>query len=122
MIKLFRVAGFIGASVALFLTSSFAYASEANLSKVWEIDFSGRPPFKRKLSKLPATGDSAPPSSATRGKSRFVWRVDFFGSPPFKRRYQGSPVFNSENPAPVAAPPHQEVKSYRPRSRYKRHR
>ncbi|MBL4573896.1 MAG: hypothetical protein JKY86_12605 [Gammaproteobacteria bacterium] len=79
--KLLRKTEIIGAAIALSLATPFALASEESLSKVWEIDFSGPPPFKRILKKLPAEGESIVLNSAAKNKAGSVWRVDFSGRP-----------------------------------------
>lgn len=73
------------------LTSGSVFAATEcteNCVATWVTDFSGKPPFKRKLEMLPAV-DIAEVEVVT---SEPVWvdvkTVDFTGKPPFKRRVE----------------------------------
>ena len=88
--------------------------------KVWEVDFSGRPPFKRRLIELPAAEVAALAAARQIIETKRVWTVDYSGRPPFKRRYENVPVIDATNFETGRADASDGNK--RPKSRFKRHR
>lgn len=122
MNKLYRASNIAAASIVLSLMSPLAHTSEESLNKVWTIDFSGPPPFKRIFKNTPTTNDSAALPSAAKKESSLRWLIDFSGRPPFKRRSKESLALEEQNSGSVAASSTQKARSFRPRSRYKRHR
>jgi hypothetical protein len=59
--------------------------------RVWQIDTSGRPPFKRSLVEMPVA-DAARMEPVVTER---VWTTDFSGRPPFKRGYRELPVVDA---------------------------
>lgn len=61
---------------------------------VWDIDTSGRPPFKRRRIEVPvadvASFEMEPVETVTK------WKADYSGKPPYRRSYQELPVVDSQ--------------------------
>ena len=72
-----------------------ANTSGTEMVKVWKVDFSGRPPFKRKLIELPVADVAALEASDKVVDTERVLTVDYSGKPPFKRRWQEIPVIDA---------------------------
>ena len=74
---------------------SLAETSHGEMVRVWEIDTSGRPPFKRRLVEVPAVDvarlESSPEPAATIQRRT----VDFSGRPPFRRSIEELPVIDT---------------------------
>lgn len=67
-------------SMAIASTSVFA----AETTKTWEVDYSGKPPFKRTLVEV-EVADIAQMETV---ETQFVRTTDFSGKPPFKRNLE----------------------------------
>lgn len=61
-----------------------ASADDIGMTTVWTVDYSGKPPFKRKLETLPV----AELNRFETGKVTEVRTVDFRGKPPYARNRQ----------------------------------
>ena len=72
-----------------------AVASDTEMVKVWKVDFSGRPPFKRELVELPVADVAALEATDKVVETERVWTVDYSGKPPFKRKLQEIPVIDA---------------------------
>ena len=84
-----------GALFSLSALTSFADSSGKEMVKVWSIDFSGRPPFKRQLIELPAADIARLEASNEILETEKVWTVDYSGKPPFRRRFEEVPVIDA---------------------------
>lgn len=62
--------------------------------RVWQVDYSGKPPFKRSLVAAP-TIDVARLESLGVVETRRLRTVDFSSRPPFRRRYQDVPILDA---------------------------
>lgn len=62
-------------------------SADSQTLRVWQVDYSGRPPFKRSLVEVPVV-DAARLESLGVVETRRLRTTDFSGRPPFKRRYQ----------------------------------
>lgn len=69
--------------------------SDVEMVKVWSVDYSGRPPFKRQLIELPAADVAAMEAENQIIETERVWTAKFSGKPPFKRRYYDVPVIDA---------------------------
>lgn len=65
--------------------------SSTDMVRVWEVDTSGRPPFKRTLVEIPAA-DLAQLEVVETAR---VWHVDYSGRPPFRRGFDELPVVDA---------------------------
>lgn len=89
MIKYVIAAGALGALIALPATAAAQEQSSAEATvKIWETDFSGRPPFKRVLKEVSLAEAAA--LEAEPGLIETVTKrvVNFSGKPPFRRKVQ----------------------------------
>ena len=84
-IKLACTATLAAALQALSVGATAAEPS-ATADQVLVTDFSGRPPFKRKMVNQDSVADMARFEETSVGESGKVWVVDTRGAPPFKRR------------------------------------
>ncbi len=109
---MFRIvfATMAGAMLAL-PASAGTDATAGETVRVWEVDYSSRPPFKRTLVELPAA-DVARLETQEEVQTERVWSVDYSGRPPFKRSYEDLPVVDaarvettSDSSAPVRPKP-----------------
>ena len=74
--------------------------ASAETYRTWEVDFSGRPPFKRTLAEVPVQ-DTA---SLQQQETRVIRKTDFAGRPPFKRRMVEVPVVDAASLETVTRP------------------
>jgi len=95
MRKLALVSSIAGALLSLSATATLADTSGEEMVKVWKVDFSGRPPFKRQLIELPAADVARLEVSNEIVDMERVWTVDFSGKPPFRRRFEDVPVIDA---------------------------
>ncbi len=87
MLKFVIASGVLGAFIAFPAAAQDQSSTEA-VVKVWETDFSGKPPFKRVLKEVSITEAAAlevEPGNIETVEKRVV---DFSGKPPFKRKIQ----------------------------------
>jgi|GEM_PF-380482 hypothetical protein len=83
--------------LAVFTSNSVFSSTECteNCSTIMVTDFSGKPPFKRRIETLP-TVDIAQAEYVTSDVEQVKVRtVDFKGKPPFKRRVETLPVVDT---------------------------
>ena len=74
---------------------ALAETSQVETVRVWDIDTSGRPPFKRRLVEVPVA-DVARLESTSEPAATITRRVvDFSGRPPFRRSTQELPVIDT---------------------------
>ena len=89
MLKFVIASGVLGALIAIPATAAAQEQNSAEATvKVWETDFSGRPPFKRVLKEVSlaeAAALEAEPGLIETVKKRVV---NFSGKPPFRRTIQ----------------------------------
>ncbi len=86
---------------------------------LWVTDFSGKPPFKRGLKRLPAADIAALEIDLKEVETECVWSADFSGRPPFKRRFRNLPVIDA---ASLEILEEETQGTTRSKSRFKRHR
>jgi hypothetical protein len=108
---------------ALFVQPALADTSATNgaeMVKVWKVDFSGRPPFKRELIELPVADVAALEATNKVVDTETVWTVDYAGKPPFRRRMQEIPIIDAAS-LEIEVDERPSVKR-RPLGSFKRHR
>jgi len=99
--------------------TAFADTTGVEMVKVWSIDFSGRPPFKRQLIELPVADVARMEASNEIIETKRVWTVDYSGKPPFRRKFEEVPVIDAaslevnEADKPVRKKPLGSVKRHR---------
>lgn len=92
MIKASILAGLAAAVAAL---PAAAETHQGETITVWEIDYSGRPPFERRQVEVPVA-DAASLESSTRMRETVTMRVvDYSGRPPFRRSVEEVPVVDA---------------------------
>ncbi len=83
-------------STALFgLPAGAEMSAQGETVTVWEVDTSGRPPFKRTRVELPVADVASLESADVALETRRVWTTDFRGRPPFRRGYEELPVVDA---------------------------
>jgi hypothetical protein len=87
--------------------------------KVWKVDFSGRPPFKRQLIELPAADVARLEASDEVLETERVWTVNYKGRPPFRRRFEDVPVIDA---ASLETEQVEDADRKKPLGSFKRHR
>ena len=97
-----------------------ANTSGTEMVKVWKVDFSGKPPFKRTLVELPVADVAALEATNQVVDTERVWTVDYKGKPPYKRRYKDIPVIDAAS-LEIEAVEESSIKK-RPLGSFKRHR
>lgn len=81
----------LGLSSALVLSSGVALADDDSsgakleTAKIWQVDRSGKPPFKRRLVEVPLADIASMEIEAENGETEVVRVVDYRGKPPFRR-------------------------------------
>ena len=65
--------------------------SSTEMVKVWEVDTSGRPPYKRTLVEIPA----ADLAQLEVVETERLWHVNYSGRPPFRRGFEEFPVVDA---------------------------
>ncbi|MCY4265265.1 MAG: hypothetical protein OXE78_10455 [Gammaproteobacteria bacterium] len=109
-----------GTLIALSSTSAVAQTESQQTITVWDTDFSGAPPHKRKLKKIPVTDEASLEIDGKEVRTEIVWKTDFRGKPPFRRRYMEVPVVDAASLELEQAK--QTSKRHRwPKYRFKRH-
>ena len=109
-----------GALLTLPTLTSFAQeAAGEEMVKVWSVDFSGRPPFKRQLIELPAADVARMEATDEIVEMERVWTVDYSGKPPFKRKFEEVPVIDA---ASLEMDQAEESDRKKPIGSFKRHR
>ena len=83
------------ATTVLADTTDSAGNAAVETVKVWKVDFSGRPPFKRELIELPVADVAALETENKIVEFERSWQVDYSGKPPFKRRFLDVPVIDA---------------------------
>lgn len=84
----------------LFLVACGATGADqasADLVKVWIVDTSGKPPFKRFLLEVPAEDLARLETTTGEVETQSMRVVDFRGSPPFRRSIEDIPVIDAAN-------------------------
>ncbi len=119
MRKSIPVTGLAGVLLALAFTSASAESGGQEMVKVWSIDFSGRPPFKRQLIELPAADIARLEASNEIVEFERVWTVDYSGKPPFRRKFEEVPVIDA---ASLEMDVTDDVDRKKPLGSFKRHR
>ena len=66
-------------------------SASQDLVKVWKVDTSGRPPFKRTLVEI----QSADLAQLEVVDTERVWHVDYSGRPPYRRAFEELPVVDA---------------------------
>lgn len=112
----------LGALVALPASVASAQsAAEETLVKVWETDFSGKPPFKRVLRTITLTEAAALEVEAEPVETEVVRVIQFKGKPPFRRVLKEVPVVDAAS-LELEEVDEEESKGPRRNSWGKRHR
>jgi len=109
----------VAAMFSLPAMTVFAAAGGEEMVKVWSVDFSGRPPFKRQLIELPAADVARMEVSNEIIETERVWTVDFTGKPPFRRKFDDVPVIDAASLEGVTTDKSTRKK---PLGAFKRHR
>lgn len=65
-------------------TTLGAFSAAAATTKQWEVDYSGKPPYKRKLVEM----DVVDAAQLEKAETAVVRSTDFSGKPPFKRNVE----------------------------------
>jgi hypothetical protein len=86
------ISAIAGAFLALPVAADMSDNSEETV-KVWEVDTSGHPPFKRTLVEVPV----ADVARLETVETERVWHVDYSGRPPFTRSYEELPVVDADD-------------------------
>ena len=84
-----------GTVMSLSGLTTVAAPSGEEMVKVWSVDYSGRPPFKRQLIELPAADVARMEVANEIIETERVWTVDYSGKPPFKRKFEDVPVIDA---------------------------
>ena len=108
-----------GALLSLSSAAVLADTSGEEMVKVWTVDFSGRPPFKRQLIELPAADVARLEASDEVLETERVWTVNYKGKPPFRRRFEDVPVIDA---ASLETEQAEDVNRKKPLGSFKRHR
>ncbi|GAB5500532.1 MAG: hypothetical protein PsegKO_28430 [Pseudohongiellaceae bacterium] len=90
MLKSALFSAIAGSLLALSVAADASDSSDV-MVKVWEIDTSGRPPFKRTLVEIPA----ADLAQLEVIDTERVWHVDYSGRPPYRRGFDELPVVDA---------------------------
>lgn len=98
---------------------TFADTDEQEMVKVWTVDYSGRPPFKRELVEVPAIDLARLEASDEILEVQKVWTVKFSGKPPFKRSFEEVAVIDA---ASLEVTEIEESGRKKPVGAFKRHR
>lgn len=95
MKKSVSLISFVAASVLMSCGTANGLESGAEMVRVWSVDTSGKPPFKRTLVEVPAA-DIASMEIEDAAIETVTMRVtDFRGKPPFRRTMQEVPVIDA---------------------------
>ena len=92
---MFRAALSAGIAAACLAMPALAEHSTETTAKVWQVDTSGRPPFKRTLVDMSVVDTASMEVDASNVETELVWTADFSGAPPFKRSLQEVPVIDA---------------------------
>lgn len=107
----------MGGPVALADTTATSSLTET--TTVWQVDMSGKPPYKRERVEVPVIDTARLEVTGEPMEMVTVWQVDRSGKPPFKRTREEVPVID------VAAMDVESVNSeadFRGRPPFRRHR
>lgn len=122
MVRFVSALGVFGALIASPAIAAPAEYSDEKVVKVWETDFSGRPPFKRVLKTVPAADVASLEAEVAQVETELKWVVDFRGKPPFKRKVVDVTIVEAAS-LEVVDPVDAEVENpLRKTTRFKRHR
>lgn len=99
--------------------TSFADSNEGKMVKVWSVDYSGRPPFKRELIEVPAVDLARLEAANEIVEVKRVWTVDYSGKPPFRRRVEEVAVIDI---ASLETLENDKLERKKPLGSFKRHR
>lgn len=113
-------ASLVGALLMLAVAQVSADESNQEMVKIWKVDFSGRPPFKRELVEVPVADFAALEAGNEVLRTERVWTVDYSGKPPFKRRFEEIPIIDAASLELIVEDEPQLKK--RPHGSLKRHR
>ena len=108
-----------GALLSLSTTAALADINGEEMVKVWKVDFSGRPPFKRQLIELPAADVARLEASDAVLETERVWTVNYKGKPPYRRRFEDVPVIDA---ASLESEQAEDTDRKKPLGSFKRHR
>ena len=108
-----------GALLSLSTTAVLADASGGEMLKVWTVDFSGRPPFKRELIELPAADVARLEASDEVLATERIWVVNYKGKPPYRRRFEDVLVIDA---ASLETEQTENADRKKPLRLFKRHR
>ena len=100
--------------------SAFAQTENQQTITVWDTDFSGPPPHKRKFKKIAVTDEASLETDGQEVATAIVWKTDFRGKPPFRRRHMEVPIVDSASLELEAVEPIKNRHRW-PRYRFKRH-
>ncbi len=82
-----------GAGAGSALAGDTMPSAGAEMVTIHDVDFRGRPPFRRSMETLPASEVARlEPQSAAGGETVTVRTIDFSGKPPFRRATETLPV------------------------------
>jgi hypothetical protein len=121
-----RIRALILAMAATAVGSTTAVADSSTIDSltetvtVWQVDMSGKPPYKRERVQVPVVDTARLEVTGEPVEMVTVWTVDRSGKPPFKRTREEVPVIDvaALSPEDVA----EEGTVFRGRPPFKRHR
>ena len=100
-------------------TTALADTAGQEMVKAWSVEFTGRPPFKRRMIELPAADVARLEATNEIVEMERIWTIDYSGKPPFKRRFEEVPVIDAASLELDAADTSERKK---PLGSFKRHR
>lgn len=92
---MFRATVFAGLAAAMTSSPAAAETIAGETVTVWEIDYSGRPPFERRQVEVPVADAASLESTNILQETVRAWVVDYSGRPPFRRSLQEVPVVDA---------------------------
>lgn len=121
MDKFIIASALLGALVAVPATAQ-EQDSQEQFVKVWETDFSGKPPFKRVMKLVPVADIAALEVESEPVETELVRVIDFTGKPPFKRKLKEVPIVDAASLEIVDAEETESKSPLRRKAGFKRHR
>lgn len=109
----------VAAAAAVPFTAQAEQMSSRDTVTVWQVDSSGRPPFKRERVEVPVVDTAALEQRSEAVETAVVWTVDRSGKPPYTRRREELPITDIAAAEAGSAP---EATTFRGRPPFKRHR
>ncbi len=101
------------------LADTTATSSLTETTTVWQVDMSGKPPYKRERVEIPVVDTARLDVTGEPVETVTVWQVDRSGKPPFRRTREEVPVIDV---AAVDIEAEDREADFRGRPPFKRHR